>query len=117
LRLLCPQLTYTFKPDPKIGWQWFLPLEYTSERTEELIDRIADAGKEFVKLLYKDDDKRMTLVQEKKMVGILVHAWRISEEAKVRLVFKEQPYVQRINAEIVQFYVPDACRFCLVDLP
>jgi hypothetical protein len=116
LRLRCPQLTCTFEPDPKIDWQRLPPVLHMSGRMEKSIDRVASVGTDFVRLVYYDDDKWMALVQEKKINRILVHAWRPWDQANVQLVFKEQPYAQRIDAEVVQFFLPDARRFRLLDL-
>jgi hypothetical protein len=83
---------------------------------EKSIDRVTSVGTDFARLVYYDNDNWMALVQEQKITRILVHAWRPWDQANVQLVFKEQPYAQRIDAEVVQFFLPDARRLGLLDL-
>ena len=107
LRLRCPQPTCTFEPDPKINWQLLHCVQHVSGRLEFAIDRIVSAGTDFAKLIYYDNEKWMALVREKKITRILVHAWKSWVQAKVRLVFKDQPYAQLIDAKVVPILLPD----------
>ncbi|KAF2024518.1 hypothetical protein EK21DRAFT_117715 [Setomelanomma holmii] len=107
LRLCHPELLCALEPNPRLKG------DSNICRNASVYDRIEQDCRELTSLLEANDKKWRSLVQERKLAKIVLDSWEPANTVNVELMFKQQPPGRKIDAPLVQCYLPDVRRLGL----